>query len=549
MQNSNFKNTDANIILLRKFILNHIEKERQLTQNKINLLLKYSANQIFKFFCPKNEFISDNSFKNIFNTLDINSIKKIIEIYDKDKDSFLNFQEFYNFIYPKYIDNNIDKLRKNNLKGIIHEEIDNEAKNCLYNILQIEIKNLNDSTELIKKIIDNIKTYNNLNIYLYLFQLIKGNDDNYDYLNEYIYSKDIIKFLENNKTGIKVYEQDIDNFIFRYDFSNNLKLNIEEFTNMINYFFEYENNNKNGLNIKNIYNEFLSRNPLFYDYSTYDINNSTNNEKNNINDNNSIKNNNSLSNQENYDENNIITNNKTNIDINSAINFKEKELRNLKINSLAEYFKLIIKELDELEINKIHLYQLINPNELFSFFDIKKEYYINKDNFISIFNKHFNIQIKEEDFLYLIKKYDFDKDDKLNYEEFNHMISPISIINQKIEEKNFENNLCTVKIYNKEQENSIKDLFIKLINCEKSIEKQKQKLSEIPFYSHYEMFEFIRNKKSKLLNSEDVFYFLKNNNVIIQNEQFDLLLNYLFFSIEKNKEYNFIDFVKILNIF
>ena len=267
MQNSNFKNTDANIILLRKFILNHIEKERQLTQNKINLLLKYSANQIFKFFCPKNEFISVNSFKNIFNTLDINSIKKIIEIYDKDKDSFLNFQEFYNFIYPKYIDNNIDKLRKNNLKGITHEEIDNEAKNCLYNILQIEIKNLNDSTELIKKIIDNIKTYNNLNIYLYLFQLIKGNDDNYDYLNEYIYRKDIIKFLENNKTGIKVYEQDIDNFIFRYDFSNNLKLNIEEFTNMINYFFEYENNNKNGLNIKNIYNEFLSRNPLFYDYS------------------------------------------------------------------------------------------------------------------------------------------------------------------------------------------------------------------------------------------------------------------------------------------
>lgn len=549
MQNSNFKNTDANIILLRKFILNHIEKERQLTQNKINLLLKYSVNQIFKFFCPKNEFISVNSFKNIFNTLDINSIKKIIEIYDKDKDSFLNFQEFYNFIYPKYIDNNIDKLRKNNLKGITHEEIDNEAKNCLYNILQIEIKNLNDSTELIKKIIDNIKTYNNLNIYLYLFQLIKGNDDNYDYLNEYIYRKDIIKFLENNKTGIKVYEQDIDNFIFRYDFSNNLKLNIEEFTNMINYFFEYENNNKNGLNIKNIYNEFLSRNPLFYDYSTYDINNSTNNEKNNVNDNNSIKNNNSLSNQENYDENNIITNNKTNIDINSAINFKEKELRNLKINSLTEYFKLIIKELDELEINKIHLYQLINPNELFSFFDIKKEHYINKDNFISIFNKQFNIQIKEEDFLYLIKKYDFDKDDKLNYEEFNHMISPISIINQKIEEKNFENNLCTVKIYNKEQENSIKDLFIKLINCEKSIEKQKQKLSEIPFYSHYEMFEFIRNKKSKLLNSEDVFYFLKNNNVIIQNEQFDLLLNYLFFSIEKNKEYNFIDFVKILNIF
>ena len=85
-----------------------------------------------------------------------------------------------------------------------------------------------------------------------------------------------------------------------------------------------------------------------------------------------------------------------------------------------------------------------------------------------------------------------------------------------------------------------------LINCEKSIENEKKKLNEAPLFTSYEMFEFIRNKENKLLNSEDIFYFLKNNNVIIQNEQFDLLLNYLFFSTEKNKTYNFIDFIKII---
>ena len=85
-----------------------------------------------------------------------------------------------------------------------------------------------------------------------------------------------------------------------------------------------------------------------------------------------------------------------------------------------------------------------------------------------------------------------------------------------------------------------------MINCEKSIENEKKKLNEVPLFTSYEMFEFIRNKENKLLNSEDIFYFLKNNNVIIQNEQFDLLLNYLFFSTEKNKIYNFLDFIKII---
>ena len=101
-------------------------------------------------------------------------------------------------------------------------------------------------------------------------------------------------------------------------------------------------------------------------------------------------------------------------------------------------------------------------------------------------------------------------------------------------------------MFNEEQKKSISNLFKNLINCEKSIESQKKKLNDAPLYTAYEMYEFIRNKENKLLNSEDIFYFLKNNNVIIQNEQFDILLNYLFFSTEKNRTYNFIDFIKIL---
>ena len=368
-------------------------------------------------------------------------------------------------------------------------------------------------------------------------------------MNEYIDVNDIIKFLNNNSKGIKIYEQDIANFIFRYDYENNLKLNIEEFTNMVNYFL-FNENCRNKCNNKNKLIEFRTRNNLFFDYSTLEINNSKISQIKKKNENNSFMNSISLSNKDNDEENQeeVNNNNKKNININSAINYKEKELRNLKINLLAEYFKHIIKQLDELEKNKFNLSKIIQSKELFSLFDIKNESNINKENFLKVFNDYFNVKINEEDFMYLIKKYDMDKDDKLNFEEFNFMISPISKINLT-ENKNNNINADSnndINLNNEEQKNLITNLFINLIKCEKSIENEKKKLNEVPLFTCYEMFEFIRNKENKLLNSEDIFYFLKNNNVIIQNEQFDLLLNYLFFSTEKNKIYNFLDFIKII---
>ena len=547
MQNLNLNNNEAIIILLRKFIINQIEKERILTQNKINLLLRYSLNKIFNYFSWNNNFISPQDIKKVFNSLDIELIQKVFEIYDKDKDTYLNFNEFKNFIFPKYIDINIDEITENSQKSFESEEINSETEKIIHNIFQIEFQNIDDSSLLIQKIINNTDNSPNLNIYLHLFELIKGNDKNYDYLNEYIDINDINKFLNINSKGIKIYEQDIANFIFRYNYENNLKLNIEEFTNMINYFLFNENYRNKSYN-KNKLIEFKTRNNLFFDYSTLEINNSKISQIKKKNENNSFMNSISLSNKDNDDENQELNNNKGNININSAINFKEKELRNLKINLLAEYFKHIIKQLDELEKNKFNLSKIIQSKELFSLFDIKNEFNICKDNFIKVFNDYFHILFKEEDFMYLIKKYDLNKDDKLNFEEFNFMISPISKINSTEDKNNIQTNPNNngINLNNEEQKILISNLFVNLINCEKSIENEKKKLNEAPLFTSYEMFEFIRNKENKLLNSEDIFYFLKNNNVIIQNEQFDLLLNYLFFSTEKNKTYNFIDFIKII---
>ena len=540
MQDLNLNNNDSIISLLRKFIINQIIKERELTQNKINLFLKCSMEQIFKIFISNNDYISSGDIKQIFNMLNENEIEKIIEIYDKDKDYHLNYNEFYNFIFPKYIDININEIREKNQKNSNSSVIDNETISLLYNIFQIEIINLIASAEIIKKVISNIDNSTNINIYLYLFELLKGKDKNYDYLNEFIECKDIINFLNINSNGIEIYEQDITNFIYRYDYSNNSKLNIEEFTNMVNYFLNYEN--ENGLNNKT---NIEIKNKLFLNESILEKNNSKNLSTKYANNNNSIKNEISLSKKLKDSENILINNNKGYNSINSAINFKEKELRNLKIKLLAEYFQNIIKELNELEQKKKEFSEKINSKELISLFDIRKELNINIDDFISVFTDYFKIQFSKEDFLHLIKKYDINKDGKLNYEEFNYMITPLSKNNLKRNKKNIMHNLENIIIYNVEQKNLISNLFINLIKCEKSIEIQRKKLHDIPLFTCYEMFEIIRNKENKLLNSEDIFYFLKNQNIIIKNEEFDLLLNYLFFSTEKNKEYNFLDFIKI----
>ena len=541
MQDLNLNNNDSIISLLRKFIINQIIKERELTQNKINLFLKCSMEQIFKIFISNNDYISSGDIKQIFNMLNENEIEKIIEIYDKDKDYHLNYNEFYNFIFPKYIDININEIREKNQKNSNSSVIDNETISLLYNIFQIEIINLIASAEIIKKVISNIDNSTNINIYLYLFELLKGKDKNYDYLNEFIECKDIINFLNINSNGIEIYEQDITNFIYRYDYSNNSKLNIEEFTNMINYFLNYEN--ENGLNNKT---NIEIKNKLFLNESILEKNNSKNLSTKYANNNNSIKNEISLSKKLKDSENILINNNKGYNSINFAINFKEKELRNLIIKLLAEYFQNIIKELNELEQKKKEFSEKINSKELISLFDIRKELNINIDDFISVFTDYFKIQFSKEDFLHLIKKYDINKDGKLNYEEFNYMITPLSKNNLKRNKKNIMHNLENIIIYNVAQKNLISNLFINLIKCEKSIEIQRKKLHDIPLFTCYEMFEIIRNKENKLLNSEDIFYFLKNQNIIIKNEEFDLLLNYLFFSTEKNKEYNFIDFIKIL---
>ena len=290
MKEYNINNNDIDIENnLKLFILNQIKNERELTQNKINLLLKYSQKQIFNFLSnsdTKNSkinenYISSKSIINKFKSFNEKLLNQIIIIYDKDKDLLLNYKEFYYFISPKYIDTNIDELREKNENNLNNEELNEFGINIINNIFNIEIKNINEISNIMANIIIQItsKSYLKNNYSFYLFKLIKGNDKDYDYINEYLIINDILKFLlknQNEKDNNKIYEQDVANFIFRFDYDNDLKLSFKEFENMINYFIN--NINENNLNLKqkiNLkeYNRSNNRNPgkLFYDYSSLNI--------------------------------------------------------------------------------------------------------------------------------------------------------------------------------------------------------------------------------------------------------------------------------------
>ena len=597
--------SDINIYSsLKSFILKQVNNERELTQNKINLLLKYSQKQIFNFFLTKNNvelkndiqnYISSKSIINKFNSFTEKEINKIIKIYDKDQDLFLNYKEFYYFISPKYIDANIDELRTKNKNNINNDKIDEIGIKILFNILNLEIKNYNELSFIINNIINNLNLKNDINIYFYLFKLIKGNDKESDYINEYLVINDILKFMnkseqneQKDKIDIKIYEQDIANFIFRFDYDNDLKLSFNEFTNMINYFINNNNNTeKNNIFKKENKGRAFSKNrnqvKLFYDYSSLNIDTSNgsqiytinkveepsfdlskhieekiqNEQAKIINENrqNSFINNISLTYNELDDVlSSFVCGNKinynfngNNIDINSIINIKTKDLQDIKINLLVEFFKILINELNEIELikEKIIKEYNININNLFSLFDLYNERNISLDNFINMFNKYFNKKFVEKDIIYLIKKYDKNKDNKLNYNEFCYMILPTGIEYKNNLQNNFYNK-NNINLFNEDEKKIILNLFLVLIKCEETIQNQKIKMTNCPFFTYFEMFEFIRNKENKLIKSEDISYFLKSNNILITDDELDILLNYLFFSTEKNKTYCFRDFMRLL---
>ena len=341
--------------IIRKFFLDQIFYERKLTQLRLNLINLISPKILFNFIIKKannnNNFITSNDILKLFPTFSISDIKKIFYIFDKNNDSNLNLKEFFNFISPKFIN-----IKFEDMFNTEEKEINEEHLKIFSNILNEEIEMFKNLKEIIKKLI-NSKNFTEFEC----FKIINNNSDlNLDenLIKKFITKNNLNENIINNN-NIKIFNEDVANFIFRFDFDNDFQINYKEFINMIQYFLyeNKENNNNFSKNdIKIPENEKIPENHLYFNYTLDEFEINSKGKINNSFDLSSYLKNNTLNQSmnksflNNFNNSVSISNQTYNLNKDRKNFISIKEDKKIKKNLLLDLFKLILK--NELEIEK-----------------------------------------------------------------------------------------------------------------------------------------------------------------------------------------------------
>ncbi len=342
--------------IIRKFFLDQIFYERKLTQLRLNLINLISPKILFNFIIKKtnnnnNNFVTSNDILKLFPTFSISDIKKIFYIFDKNNDSNLNLKEFFNFISPKFIN-----IKFEDMFNTEEKEINEEHLKIFSNILNEEIEMFKNLKEIIKKLI-NSKNFTEIEC----FKIINNNSDlNLDenLIKKFITKNNLNENIINNN-NIKIFNEDVANFIFRFDFDNDFQINYKEFINMIQYFLyeNKENNNNFSKNdIKIPENEKIPENHLYFNYTLDEFEINSKGKINNSFDLSSYLKNNTLNQSmnksflNNFNNSVSISNQTYNLNKDRKNFISIKEDKKIKKNLLLDLFKLILK--NELEIEK-----------------------------------------------------------------------------------------------------------------------------------------------------------------------------------------------------
>ncbi len=357
---------------LRNFFMEEINSERKLTQLRLNFLSLISPQILFEYFdehLSKNNYISTNDIIKLFPTLQdkINEIKTMIIMFDKDNDMVLNSKEFFTFLTPKFIDVDIQKIC-----NVSNMEINEEILQKFSHILLEEINMISN----LKNIILDIQNSKGFTIYE-SFMLIT-NDKNEKSINEDMLKKFILKLNEDDdiidNDNIKIYNEDISNFIFRFDKDSDFQLNYEEFSNIFDIFNNMINSNininqnENNINQNNrnkILNlskeqtmkEFpIPEGHLYFNYSLEDFDTNSNGNINNSFDLSNHLKQNFLNTSVNLSLKNIQQNNKVNLPEKQLLRIKFPPIEKLneeKKNLLLDLFKIIVNTEVNTEKKKI----------------------------------------------------------------------------------------------------------------------------------------------------------------------------------------------------
>ena len=551
---------------LRNFFMEEINSERKLTQLRLNFLSLISPQILFEYFdehLSKNNYISTNDIIKLFPTLQdkINEIKTMIIMFDKDNDMVLNSKEFFTFLTPKFIDVDIQKIC-----NVSNMEINEDILQKFSHILLEEINMISN----LKNIILDIQNSKGFTIYE-SFMLIT-NDKNEKSINEDMLKKFILKLNEDDdiidNDNIKIYNEDISNFIFRFDKDSDFQLNYEEYSNIFNIFNNMMNSkitinqNENSINqnnrntISNVSKEQtmkefpIPEGHLYFNYSLEEFDTNSNGNINNSYDLSNHLKQNYLNTSVNLSMKNMQQNNKVNLPEKQLLRIKFPPIDKLneeKKNLLLDLFKIIVNTEVNTEKKKyvMSLNYQINLSDLFSLFDYSNEDAISTYDIYTVLKNYFNYESNMKNIKLLFLRYDKDKDEKLNYREFCEMILPKKIefarmiINHHPDE-NF------IK-FSDESNKVIFDVIKSLIDAEEEIYQFKIKMNSFQGFSIFECWELLKNKYENLINRTDIKHFLNENGFTIINDEMEFLMDYIKIITKSKGDLNFNDLVRLVN--
>ena len=233
--------TQRQIKELFRTIINY-EEQIDVYRKQLFLTKNFSPIEYFEFLDINNKnFLSLTDFSEILSYHNISfnpfTLRRLIRTYDKNGKFTINYDDFLQFISPKFIEENPQSYNN------IHPD------RIFINIL---IKELN-LVDQIGEITYNIKTTKDFNVYEAFMNMSKGNN--------YLFLNDIKSFI--NDKYIK--DSKIKCIIYRIDLDNDNKISYEEFQEV---FFPYKNCLRN-------YNSslYLNNNNNEYYFNRYSLNN------------------------------------------------------------------------------------------------------------------------------------------------------------------------------------------------------------------------------------------------------------------------------------
>ena len=205
------------------------------------------------------------------------------------------------------------------------------------------------------------------------------------------------------------------------------------------------------------------------------------------------------------------------------------------INYFIDFIQIVVKNETEIENFKenFSLKGTFTLDSLFNLFDKDVDNFITEKSFRTVCRTKFGLFPTKDQIILLFRRYDSDKDGKINLKDFFKMICPIKKEYMSILiEKNQKNNSSdlTKKVINYFSD-LLKCLIEKetqyyLFKCQLSTQKKKKWVEVWNILNKYNSFSFYDGEDKKKIKKNDLKRFFEDNLYFLTSHQIDLIFHF-----------------------